>query len=90
MTHSRNNIGRRGEDKCLIRRWYAAATPYIQVLGFFMVAIPSGISATQLIGDARAFDGRLTSIELAQRDYAGQQSVIIARLDTVIRLMRGK
>lgn len=90
MSHQRDNEGRRDEDACIIKRLYNRATPYIQVVGFFAVAIPSGISATQLIGDARAFDSRLSLIEQAQYRYAEQQKVIEGKLDTVLYFVRKK
>lgn len=90
MAHNRDTDGRRDEDKCLVKRLYARATPYVQVFGFFVVAIPSGMSASQLIGDARAFDSRLSAVEQAQFKYSEQQEIIKGKLDTVIYFVRRK
>jgi len=81
---------RREDDKCLAKRLYARFTPYIQLGGWLVVAVPAVVAAYTLLGDAQAFNSRLNSIEAAQAQYAQKQDMINTKLDTVIQLVRRK
>lgn len=74
---------RREEDTCMMKRWWKWATPYVQIIGFFIVAIPTIYATTVLTAKAQDFDGRLTTTE---RNYLQ----ISTKLDTAIFLLRRK
>lgn len=81
---------RREEDKCFIKRLWAKATPYIQMGGWLLVAIPAFMSAVKLFGDAQAFDSRLSAVESTLQHTAHQYDTLNQKLDTVIQLIRRK
>ena len=54
---------RREEDKCLAKRLYRAATPYVQLIGWLGVAVPVVMLLYSLAGKAEAYDGRITALE---------------------------
>lgn len=84
----------RETDKCLAKRLYAMLTPYVQVIGWLVVAVPVVLGGISLAQKAEAFDTRLTSLEASQRSYGEKQdvinTVINTKLDTVIYFMRRK
>lgn len=53
----------RKEDRCLVTRLYALATPYLQLVGWAFIAVPFVILVATLIPKAEAFDSRLTATE---------------------------
>lgn len=88
MAHNRRTTGRRDEDKCWIKRMYSRFTPYVQFLGWAVVAVPVVISFITLADRARAFDARLTTMEKSQDNYARKQEILITKIDTIIRLVK--
>lgn len=76
-------IHRRITDNCWVKRQWDRFTPYVQVWGWLIVAVPAIWGITVLAPKAEAFDGRLTVVE--------QQNVIVnQKLDLVIQLLGRK
>ena len=75
---------RRQEDRCIAKRVYNAATPYIQLLGWAAVAIPIMLGGYALADKALAFDARLTELEQAQRSTASDIRSIRDKQDLMI------
>lgn len=73
---------------CFTKRVYSLLTPYVQIAGWLAVAIPATISAAQLIGDARAFEQRLNTVEQAQASNTVKIDRISDKLDLVIHFVR--
>lgn len=66
------------------------ATPYIQMGGWLIIAIPACLSATKLFSDAQAFEARLTAVEQAQVKTSEQYDILGQKLDLVVSFMRHK
>lgn len=70
--------------KCLIKRLYELATPYIQLTGWLMVVSSVILGALAIIQEVQAFDGRISALERAFIDSDKRLSVIDGKLDVVI------
>ena len=70
--------------KCLIKRLYELATPYIQLTGWLMVVSSVFLGALAIIQEVQAFDGRISALERAFIDSDKRLSVIDGKLDVVI------
>lgn len=57
---------RRRYDKCLMRRVYDLATPYVQLIGWAGVAIPVLYVAFAFVSTASAYGERISRIEEKQ------------------------
>lgn len=77
---------RREEDSCFVKRAWRVATPYVQVIGWIIVAVPVLLSFGNLVNSARAFDERLTAVETSVQKLAA----VDQKLDLVINLVRSK
>ncbi len=51
--------------KCLAKRLYELATPYVQLLGWLIVTGSVVISGIAIVQQVQAFDGRITALERA-------------------------
>jgi hypothetical protein len=74
--------------KCLFKRLYDKATPYVQLLGWLVITgsvVLSGMAAAQKV---EAFDGRLNIIERAYIDNDKRFAVIDGKLDVLIERVR--
>lgn len=70
--------------KCLVKRLYELATPYIQLTGWLMVVSSVLLGALAIIQEVQAFDGRISALERAFIDSDKRLSVIDGKLDVVI------
>ena len=70
--------------KCLVKRLYEIATPYIQLTGWLVVMSSVLLGALAIIQEVQAFDGRISALERAFIDSDKRLSVIDGKLDLVI------
>lgn len=70
--------------KCLVKRLYELATPYIQLTGWLVVVSSVLLGALAIIQEVQAFDGRISALERAFIDSDKRLSVIDGKLDVVI------
>lgn len=73
-------IHRRITDNCWAKRVWDKFTPYVQVWGWLIVAVPAVWGVMVAVPKAEAFDGRLTAVEQ-------NTAIVNQKLDLVIQLL---
>lgn len=73
---------------CLMKKLYSITTPYIQIGGWAVVAVPAVFSMYSLINDARAYGERIEVLEKAKDAQGAQLQTVDQKLDVIIQYTR--
>jgi hypothetical protein len=70
--------------KCLFKRLYETATPYVQLLGWSVVISSIILGSMSVAQQVQAFDGRISVLERSFIDGDKRLAVIDGKLDLLI------
>lgn len=72
------------KQKCLFKRLYEVATPYVQLTGWVVIMGSVATATIAIVQKVQAFDGRLSTLETAFISTDKRLSVIDGKLDVLI------
>lgn len=70
--------------KCLAKRLYEIATPYVQLIGWLVVMGTLTTAGIALVQQVEAFDGRVSALEQAFIESDKRLAVMDGKLDVLI------